>query len=659
MYHAPRMTHTIGPIGALRLSLLCLVWLVVSCRSGIDEEVEPEPEATAIVLEELALEDSTSEATAPPAAPLVLEARTPVELAAELDPTAANLLVDLQSLRQWAATIPGVSSAEDRVADMVAEAVSSQAKRILGLGGTPDVAVDPTARAIGISIGSDGLAVVSDGSVSARDGRSTRTAAGLYRLEFGRGVQLGSAFPSTLPTDSFFAAWGPAVDAFPPTLAESLDFLTEAGGGALGIGVRGDGSIAVSIAGELDQLSNALGRGQAFASQMVGQLNSLAAPEFQPLVGYANRVVQSLFSQISLAPAPDGVVVSVAPPRCGGPMRGLLAAAVLITLADAAAEDERTAPRPFVAMDGFVSDGCGGTIEGPAGSIPADLLRIGSPVPGSQSMVVVIDLAAVLRRGLPRGFGLLPFELDATMLESAFSGRPIGLRGIGDEDGHVVYASERTAGSGAPVHRALLLPPGMRTFLPPDSGIDTLRPVPLVEHVAYVSPAILARERLGEEPAAHWVDLHQLLPAGSYAAALLGPGLVRPWSDWLGGDDPAHAWVSDADGAVIWVGPTGFGARLHGVTNPPTAERVREHFPTLLGRIHRGEDADARLDQRANAVAAALAQISVRTTADGIELTFDGELTPVLAAVIRVGLPMLVGRDARRVGIPGAFQLPR
>ena len=657
------MSHTITSTGALRACLFTLLVLAIGCRPrGPDEarsDTIEQAASTEAVLDEIGQTAQVSESTAEPAEQLVLRSRTPAELAPHLDPAAANLLVDLAALRGWAGSIPGVSSPEQRVASLVSEALATEVKRILEIGGTPEVTIESDATTLGISFGEAGLVVVSDGVLSGEGGRVTQTADGHHRLEFGAPATGGAALPVALPSDAFFTAWAPRADAFPAAAAGSLDFLSRVGAEGIGVGVRGDGGMIASVDGDLDAISAALGRGQAFASQMVGQLNGSAAPEIQPWVTYANRVIQSLFAQISLMPREGGVVLRVEPPRCGGPMRGVWAAALLITLADAAAEDARTAPRPFITMDGFLADSCDVVLEGPVGGVPTSTLRIASDAPGAQSLVAVLDLAALMRRGLPRGFGLLPFALQPEMLESVFAGRPLGLRGIDDSQAHIIFASERTAGSGAPVHRAILLPSGMRTFLPPDSGIDTMRPVPMVEHVAFVNPSIPARDRLGSEPGAHWLALHESLPEGAYGAILLGPGLVRPWSDWLGLDDPAFSWVSEASGAVLWLSPDGIGARLVGVAEAPEAVAVREHLPTLLGRIHRGVDSDARAAEREDAIAMAVQQLTVRTTDDAIELTLVGDATAVIGAIVRVGLPLITGRDGRRVGIPGAFRLPR
>ena len=660
MYHAPDRLTSFAELRLHNLSRLFWTLSIVlcACRGG-EEELPPSEStaSTAEALELMAVESSSTPAAT--AAPSVV-AVTPSQLASELDPTAANILLDVAALRLWADGLPAASESGDRVAELVAEAIASQAKRVLRLGGRPEVEVDALATIVAFSVRADGLVVVSDAPLAAPDGRLSRTSNGDFRLAFGAELTGGAVVPDRLPSDAFFTFWAPSPSVVPAPVTSSLDFLVPAGVWGLALGIRGDGSLVARLESDRpDAVSLALGRGQAFASQMVGQLNLSAPPEMQPWVTYANRVVQSLFSVVVLDVDDSGTTLTVAAPMCGGVFGNLLSMAVLITLADAASEDARTAPREFVAMSGHLADGCDAQIAGPAPILPAGLLSVGTPDASARSVVAIVDLAAALRRGLPRGFGLLPFAMDTTMLSSVFSGRPMGLDGLDDPSGHIVLSSERTAGSGAPAHRAILFPPGMRTFLPPESGIDTMRPVPMAPHVAFASPAVSLRERLSGEPAAHWMTGHAAVPSGAYAAAFLGGGMVQPWADRLDRSDPARSWVSAAAGGLLWLDDDGAGALLYGVPEPPSADEVRASLPGLLGQITLGRDSESRTDEREEAVRRALEQISIRTTSSTVEIRVSGSTMGVVAAALRIGIPMVGGQSGRTVGLPQAFQIPR
>ncbi|MFT6397781.1 MAG: hypothetical protein ACJAYU_002536 [Bradymonadia bacterium] len=568
--------------------------------------------------------------------------------------------MDVAALRSWAGSIPSVTDADERVANLLAEAISNQVKRTLDLPGSPIVIVEPGATVLGFSIGQSGFSVISDQPLSAPDGRA-QTIGDRYRLSFGTHMATGAVAPADLPSDAFFAAWAPGFSGLPSGLAGSLDFLEGVGVEGFALGIRPDGSLRASLSTEDPAaVGLAFGRGQAFASQAAGQLNQTARPEFQPFVTYLNRSVQALFAILAIEEEPGVARLVVEAPRCGGAFRNLLAVAALTTLADAAAADDRTAAREFVPMTGQFADGCDVEIPGPAASIPESLLAVGSPNAGEQSFVIAVDLAGALREGLPTGFGLFPFALDAEMLASAFGGRPLGMSGLDDADAHWVFASERTAGSGAPAHRTVLFPAGMRSFLPPDSSIDTMRPVPMVEHVAFASPAVDLRERVGGEVAPHWRGGHARLPEGAFAAAFLGAGLVQPWGDRLGHDDPARAWLHSADGAIVWLAPGTAGVSLYGVSQPPSAAELREMLPGLLAQISHNDRAPERAEERADAVRLALDQLTVSTSEASIDLQLDGgDVSLVIAAIIRIGLPMIGSTTTRTVGLPQAFQLPR
>ena len=655
MYHAPRSSHIF-----VELSLPApphIVWIfalvLLACRGGEAPESPAADLTTA--LEQIAVETSSEAA---PVEVSAVVAVTPVRLAPELDPSAANVLLDVAALRTWADALPSNTESADRVASLVEEAISSQAKRVLAVGGRPEVTVDPLATMVAFSIAADGLVVISDAPLAAPEGRHSRTPEGDFRLAFGAERALGAAVPVELPRDAFFTFWAPSPSAVPAPVGSSVDFLEPAGVRQLGLGVRGDGSILVRLEGEDPRaVSLALGRGQAFASQAVGQFNQTAPPEFQPWVTYANRVIQSLFAQIALAADETGTTLRVEAPMCGGAFRNLLSLAILTTLADAASEDTYTTPREFVAMTGHIGATCDVEIQGTPAGIPAELLRVGGTDASLRSAVIVMDFGTVMRRGLPRGFGLLPFALEPSMLESVFGGRPFGMDGLDDPTSHFVFSTERTAGSGAPAHRVILFPPGMRSFLPPDSGIDTMRPVPMAPHVAFASPSVDLRERLEGEIASHWSEAHEALPDGAYVAAFLGAGMVQPWADRLERDDPARSWVSEASGGLVWLDEEGAGAMLYGVSEPPDADAVRAAVPELLGQISRGDN--SRVSEREDAVRLALEQISIQTRPGTIELRLDGSTTAVVAAVLRIGLPMIGGESGRSVGLPQAFQLPR
>lgn len=648
-------------------SVALLLLFLSACRGDQDAPAAPEaPEGSAAPAVVEALQQVVDPSTEPQtvseatvADSVTVVATTPVAWASELSPGALNVLVDVTALREWASSIPSVTDPNERVANLIAEAISDQAKRTLDLPGIPLVSVEPGATVLAVSIGTNGFSVVSDRPMAAVDGRAQLTG-DRHRLSFGTELTTGGVAPAELPLDAFFAAWAPDVSHLPGSLASSLDFLGDVGVTGFAVGIRPDGSLQASLSTEdPSAVGLAFGRGQAFASQAAGQLNQAARPEYQPFVTYLNRAVQSLFAILAIEEEPGVARLVVEPPRCGGAFRNLLAVATLVTLTDAAAADARTASREFVPMTGHFSDDCDATISGPLASIPERLLAVGSPDAGEQSFVIAIDLAGALREGLPTGFGLFPFALDVEMLTSAFAGRPLGMNGLEDPDAQWVFASERTAGSGAPAHRTVLFPSGMRSFLPPDSSIDTMRPVPMVEHVAFASPAIALRERVGGVVAPHWRGGHARLPEGAYAAAFLGAGLVQPWGDRLPHADPARAWLHSADGALVWLAPGTAGISLYGVTHPPSSEEFRESVPALLAQISHNDRVPERAAERESAARLALEQLTISTSDSSIDLRLEGDVSLVVAAIVRIGLPMIGDTTSRTVGLPQAFQLPR
>lgn len=669
MYHARAPPHifTEFTVPSSPKSVVLLLLLLCACRGDQGPVTTADPveesalaqvvEALEPVAEPPAEAVTTSAATPPEAA--IIEAAVDLAWAAELTPGALNALIDVAALRAWAASIPSVTDADERVANLLAEAISDQAKRTLDLPGSPIVHLEPGATMLGISIGAAGFSVVSDRPMSAPDARA-QALGERYRLSFGAQMETGESAPVDLDGEAFFVAWAPDFSGLPGGLSGSLDFLEGAGVEGFAIGVRPDGSVRASLSTEdPSSVGLAFGRGQAFASQAAGQLNQSARPEFQPFVTYFNRAVQSLFAILTIEQEPGIARLVVGAPRCGGAFRNLLAVAVLTTLADAAAADDRTAPREFVPMTGHFAEDCSGTIPGPPAGIPESLLAVGSADAGQQSFVIAVDLAGALREGLPTGFGLFPFALDAEMLVSVFGGRPLGMTGLDDVDAHWVFASERTAGSGAPAHRTVLFPSGMRSFLPPDSSIDTMRPIPMVEHVAFASPAIGLRERVGGDVAPHWSAGHARLPANAVAAAFLGAGLVQPWGDRLESSDAARTWLHQADGALVYLTPDGAGASLYGLTAPPSSDEVRELLPTLLAQISYNDRVPERADERAATVQLALEQMTIKTSPSSIDLLLEGDASLAIAAILRVSVPMIGNTTTRTVGLPQQLQLPR
>jgi hypothetical protein len=135
--------------------------------------------------------------------------------------------------------------------------------------------------------------------------------------------------------------------------------------------------------------------------------------------------------------------------------------------------------------------------------------------------------------------------------------------------------------------------------------------------------------------------------------------MVQPWADRLDRDDPARTWVSNASGGLVWLGDRGVGAMLYGVPDPPSADAIRTALPGLLGQITRGVQSAERREEREDVVRLAIDQLWIQTAGNTIELRLEGSPATVLAAALRIGIPLLGGESGRTVGLPQAFQVPR
>src|SRR5690606_3371701 len=114
------------------------------------------------------------------------------------------------------------------------------------------------------------------------------------------------------------------------------------------------------------------------------------------------------------------------PPACGGPVRNAIVAAAVITFADSAAADPATPSSPWVPMSPPIEERCG-PMEGPRPSLPVTAARFGTPRSDEPATLLILDLSAALRAGLPTFFGTLPFALPDSTIHQAFGNHPMGL----------------------------------------------------------------------------------------------------------------------------------------------------------------------------------------------------------------------------------------
>src|SRR5690606_35906243 len=98
----------------------------------------------------------------------------------------------------------------------------------------------------------------------------------------------------------------------------SLDFLAPLDVSSLSFAVESSGAMQLrATTPNPTRVTEALGRGQIFVSQALGQLNAKASPELQGWVTYANRLTQAVFGRVSVTATEDSIDLSLPPPACG------------------------------------------------------------------------------------------------------------------------------------------------------------------------------------------------------------------------------------------------------------------------------------------------------------------------------------------------------
>jgi hypothetical protein len=118
--------------------------------------------------------------------------------------------------------------------------------------------------------------------------------------------------------------------------------------------------------------------------------------------------------------------------------------ALIAGVAHVAARDPGVRPLPFVDTRGPIAGRCGAPTDPPR--IPTSLAALAPTDASAPTVVVLGDVAALLRAELPTAFGLLPFALTHEAVAVAVGGAPLALRGLDDAEGSGAMAWEAASG---------------------------------------------------------------------------------------------------------------------------------------------------------------------------------------------------------------------
>lgn len=259
-----------------------------------------------------------------------------------------------------------------------------------------------------------------------------------------------------------------------------------------------------------------LGRAQAAVSGGIDQVRPLAPPIAQGWISYLDLVQRAAWSRVTLERNGTTSRLHVAAPTCGTPMGSFLIAAGFAAAAEQApfVPDDAT----FTPVEQRIAEGCA-VVPGPAANLPIARASMAQ----GDGVLVLYDLGAILRTGLPTLFGLLPFALHPEDVTAAFGETPMGMASWDDANGNgAVWYAE---GDLMP-EVAAILPSGLHGMLPIPPGGGMVNEV--VEGVGYVVGTTGAQEIARREAAADsaFLALANGLPEGASIAAIVPLGVV-------------------------------------------------------------------------------------------------------------------------------------
>ncbi len=497
----------------------------------------------------------------------------------------------------------------------------------------------PTEGAAPVAIG-DGTAraQLRDGRLYAWRGEAATAPAG---------TSLRGSFEQT-NAGAMATIWAPV----PPERADTDDDLAAVratGATSVVLAVAPNGALEVALIGATEtDVRMALGRAQSWLSQTMGQLRGEASPAWQGAVGYGVLVGDALFHTLSVRETHGGAMVAMAAPTCGTALNNLAAMALIAGVAHVAARDPGVRPLPFVDTRGPIAGGCGAPMAPPR--IPTSLAALAPTDASAPTIVVLADVAALLRAELPTAFGLLPFALTHEAVADAVGGAPLALRGLDDAEGSGAMAWEAASGDmsmvawrGLPQRNDDEVPYMVGSMVPgrtnpfgavwATAGLD---PVPRLVTSSASHPWVAAAQRAPEGAAIVVLVTGATLATGpedALATVLRDAGVVAlSWS-------PAAGWALTVPRAALAdddAASAAIGARLVALVSA-----VQQHGP--LAESARGglRDVGARLAQAAVWQADGdAAHLVLRDRAGGL----------LLEAALRVGLPAM-GGSLRHPGI--------
>lgn len=499
-----------------------------------------------------------------------------------------------------------------------------------------------------------------DGGAAASIGESARAARRGPHVAVGRGFGV-TAFAGdaaggldtatiagaadALRTDgAMLAAWWTAdrVDEALPGIGAAVD--------GIALAVDPDGGIRIALAAaDPDSVLRTLGRGQAWLSMAFGQWRRSAPTDASAAVALAARHADLVWSRFTVTPHDGYVAIRMAAPECGGPLSNVPTALAVLGIVEAAAHDEAAPSIAFVPTSVDTAS-CEGPL-GPPPSVPVGLARL-APTESSPGLVVLADMGGIVRHLAPDAGGLLPARIAWDALDAAAGGRPFGLDGLGDTEGHIGAWIEGATGAGA--ERALVLPRGIADLdvvqnAGPGAVIgDMVLNAVVPGGLLFATRGAPAAARLDEDGDTPWTRAAERLPDDTLAALLVPASLVDPWLTRLPSGDGAAvdaamrssevvsiAW-SASQGPALVFGPGVDGAAVRAALPSALATGVAS-----IGRYGAlAPDAQADLIGRLDHLAAGM-----RIDADDTRtlLVFEGGSGALAATVFTVALPAIGG----------------
>ncbi len=335
-----------------------------------------------------------------------------------------------------------------------------------------------------------------------------------------RGLDFASLGPvwTRLPTDAAITLFVARYGALEPDARALLRAVDAASPSAGGIALRADGGIVVSLqAPDREALSRLLGGAQVFVSQSLGALQGEASPPWQGGVAWLNLVARGVWSRVAIEVEGDASIATVAAPACGGVLANVPLAALLGAAIDGASQSPAVSPMPFVPMQAPLA-ACGE--RGAPAALPRSLVGIGGPDP---AVTLLFDAAGLLRAGLPRAGGLLPFRLDDAAVAEAAGANFAGLGGLAGGEGSGAVAFE--AGGGV----IALLPEGAPAWAGPSAQLGRLALTQVAGYGAvWAEPGVDARGRIARRAPQARLDAVRALPSGTAFAVVVDAERVRP-----------------------------------------------------------------------------------------------------------------------------------